>query len=514
LWLAVIDQPVFLFINPDMQNIFDCHPLFEDVQMNCIFEDGKTFVDCTPRADIVFIQQQYEAQKNTPGFDLKNFVLSCFDLPQVFAATHQTAENRTVDEHIHELWPGLTRQPDDKKGSLIPLPNAYIVPGGRFGEVYYWDSYFTMLGLKESGLYEMIENMVNNFSHLISSIGYIPNGNRTYYLGRSQPPFYSLMVRLLAQIKGDAVLPLYLQPLETEYLFWMKGGDDIKEPNSAAYHLVKMKDGELLNRYWDENNTARPESYREDVELSRLSAQPAKELFRNLRAGAESGWDYSCRWFKDETAFATISTTSVIPVDLNCLLFHLEQTIAQAYHINGNEERSNYYHSLSEKRKVAIQKYCWNNAAGFYMDYDWQDQQQKKVLSLAGIAPLFFKIAGQQQADQVAVIIGNEFLKSGGLVTTLQQTGQQWDAPNGWAPLQWMAVIGLKNYGHHLLAKNIAERWIKLNTDVYNRTGKLMEKYNVVDIHLEAGGGEYAGQDGFGWTNGVLLAMLQRYGKK
>ena len=495
------------------QEIYQMNPLFEDVQMKRIFEDGKTFVDCTPRESTAFILQQYEAQKNTPAFDLKNFVLSCFDLPQVFACTYQTGKNKSVDQHIKDLWPVLTRQPDEKKGSLIPLPHAYIVPGGRFGEVYYWDSYFTMLGLKECGLDDMIENMVNNFSHLINTIGYIPNGNRTYYLGRSQPPFYSLMVQLLTEIKGKNILSNYLQPLETEYQFWMKGAKDLNEQTSAAYHVVQMKDGKLLNRYWDENDTARPESYREDVELSHQIEQAPQDVFRNLRAGAASGWDYSCRWFKDETSFTTINTTSIIPVDLNCLLFNLEQTIAEAYRINGNEEAAKEYESLAEKRKQAIHKYCWSNAAGFYVDYDWETNQQKNVLSLAGMMPLFFKLTTQAQADSTASIIEKQFLKAGGVVSTLQQTGQQWDAPNGWAPLQWMTILGLENYGYHTLAKTIAERWIKLNTAVFNRTGKLMEKYNVVDTHLEAGGGEYAGQDGFGWTNGVLLALKGLYDK-
>ena len=123
----------------------------------------------------------------------------------------------------------------------------------------------------------------------------------------------------------------------------------------------------------------------------------------------------------------------------------------------------------------------------------------------------FFNYSTQQQADKVAELIQNKFLTEGGLVTTLNRTGQQWDAPNGWAPLHWIAIIGLDNYGHDELAATIAKRWMKLNTDVFHRTGKFMEKYNVVDTHLEAGGGEYAGQDGFGWTNGVYLALLHKY---
>ena len=128
-------------------------------------------------------------------------------------------------------------------------------------------------------------------------------------------------------------------------------------------------------------------------------------------------------------------------------------------------------------------------------------------MTLAGVFPLFFKIATNDQAEKVARAIKDNFLMPGGVVTTLETTGQQWDAPNGWAPLQWITIIGLKNYEHHDLAADIANRWVKLNSDVFKRTGKLMEKYNVVDTQLEAGGGEYPGQDGFGWTNGVLLAL-------
>jgi alpha,alpha-trehalase len=495
------------------KEIFELTPLFEEVQLSCVFDDGKTFVDCIPKESTEFILQKYLQQKNDTDFDLKKFVLAHFDLPLIVAEEFHSDSQQNIKEHIDHLWKVLTRNPDEKKGSLIPLPNSYIVPGGRFGEVYYWDSYFTMLGLQVSGMNEMIENMVNNFSHLIQTIGFIPNGNRTYYLGRSQPPFFSVMVKLLASVNGKQVLPSYLQSLEKEYLFWMKGVDGLSKTVNASLHIVRMKDGELLNRYWDENNTARPESYLEDVELSHSTKQAPEILFRHLRAGAESGWDYSCRWFKDGQSFATIHTTEIIPVDLNCLLFHLEQTIAEAYKINGSENKAEEYSLLAEKRKQAIHKYCWSDEIGFYVDYDFISGEFKQIKTLAAVASMFFNIATNDQANTMAAEIEKEFLKPGGLVTTLQQTGQQWDSPNGWAPLQWMAIIGMENYGHDSLAETIAERWIQLNTDVFKRTGKLMEKYNVVDTHLDAGGGEYPGQDGFGWTNGVLLALMKKYEK-
>jgi len=486
--------------------------LFAEVQMNRIFPDGKTFVDCLPRSPIEDINTLYAAQKNEPGFSLKKFVLEHFDLPVPHSSNYNSDISKTVEANIEALWPVLTRQPDKDGGSLIPLPFPYIVPGGRFGEIYYWDSYFTMLGLKASGNIIMLENMIRNFSYLIDTFGYIPNGNRSYFIGRSQPPFYSLMIQLLCDIKGEEALTTYLPQLEKEYQFWMLGTEELHQPSFAVCRVVKLPDGEILNRYWDENETARPESYREDIDLSHQSSQDAKQLFRHLRAGAESGWDFSSRWFKDKTSFDSIHTTDIIPVDLNCLLLHLEQTIARAYEQNGNKERAAAYIALHNKRQYAIEKYCWNEKSGFYFDYDWMNRQQKQSLTLAGATPLFINSTSAAQAHKVSLMIKDKFLQPGGLVSTVETTGQQWDAPNGWAPLHWMAIKGLENYMETELAKEIATRWIGLNTAVFKRTGKLMEKYNVVDTHLEAGGGEYEGQDGFGWTNGVLLALIKKYG--
>jgi len=493
-------------------NIYDLHPLFEDVQLSRVFPDGKTFVDCRPKSSPEEINAIYLAAKKKGNVDLKTFIFQHFELPILPTGNYTSNTSKTVEENIETLWTVLTRQPDKEAGSLIPLPYPYIVPGGRFGEIYYWDSYFTMLGLKASGKAEMIENMVNNFSYLIDTFGYIPNSNRSYFIGRSQPPFYSLMVSMLSEMNGKEVLTKYLSPLEKEYRFWMKGAEEPGGKKLPVYHTCRMPGGEILNRYWDENDSPRPESFREDVELSHESRQEPETLYRHLRAGAESGWDFSSRWFKDENSFATIHTTDIIPVDLNCLLLHLEQTIAEAYQLNGNSETSKQYQLLAEKRGKAIEKYCWNKESGFFSDYDLADGRQKESLTLAGVTPLFFRTATSEQAGKVASLIKEKFLKPGGVVTTLKITGQQWDAPNGWAPLQWMTIIGLENYRYHELATDIARRWIKLNTDVFKKSGKLMEKYNVVDTSLEAGGGEYTGQDGFGWTNGVLLALIKKYG--
>src|SRR5690606_11340430 len=177
--------------------------LFEKVQLSEIFSDSKTFVDSTPKTAAETILQKYRAERERADFDLQAFVTENFYLPPSISSDFKSDPSKNAAAHIESLWPILTREPDSvSDGSLIPLPHAYVVPGGRFREIYYWDSYFTMLGLQESNRWDLIENMVDNFSHLIDTMGFIPNGNRTYYQTRSQPPFYALMVKLLAEKKG------------------------------------------------------------------------------------------------------------------------------------------------------------------------------------------------------------------------------------------------------------------------------------------------------------------------
>jgi alpha,alpha-trehalase len=379
----------------------------------------------------------------------------------------------------------------------------------------------------------MIENMINNFAYLINTYGHIPNGNRSYYLSRSQPPFFCLMVELLAGIKGNSVYKTYLPAMEKEYAYWMEGAANVKT-GMPSKRVVKMKDGTVMNRYWDESNTPRQESYKEDVEVSEAVAQELamrikvaspeklKEILdnskantnRNLRAGACSGWDFSSRWFADKSTIKTIETTNIIPVDLNSLMYSMETIIAQANLVAGNQTKQAFYQQKAATRKAAIQKYCWQQKTGFFVDYNFVTNSQNEIVTAAGMYPLFMKIATPAQAIATANTAKQQLVKDGGLVTTTNHAGQQWDAPNGWAPLQWMAVKGLNNYNQFDLAKTIATRWLALNDKVYVATGKMMEKYNVEDMSKLAGGGEYPSQDGFGWTNGVYLAFKKLYGKK
>jgi alpha,alpha-trehalase len=489
--------------------------LFKAVQMNVVYTDGKTFPDVIPLKSNLVINSAYEAASRKIGFILKDFVHQYFREPAVSPVVFKNDPNQTVQQHIDTLWSVLKRNPDTTKGtSLLPLPFPYIVPGGRFREVYYWDSYFTMLGLQQAKKHQLMRDMVANFAYLLDTYGHIPNGNRSYYLSRSQPPYFALMVELLAANEGEQVLVKYQKELLTEYNYWMKGSNSLWR-GKATENSVCLSDGSVLNRYWDDSDSPREESYREDVLAAASSKQKPAEFYRNIRAAAESGWDFSSRWFADGKHLTTIQTVNLIPVDLNCLLYQLERTISNSYRLAGNTKQAHLYKAKAINRKKAILKYCWNDKSNCFTDFNWSSGQLSKQVTIATSYPLFFKIADALQAQKISQVIQNNFLQAGGVATTLVNSGQQWDRPNGWAPLQFITIAGLNNYGKTELAKTIALRWIDHNLLAFKNTGKLLEKYNVElkGSAASAGGGEYPLQDGFGWTNGVLSKLLSDYKK-
>lgn len=510
--------PLFLFLSckteAPKETAIDFYEsqLFQDVQINTVFKDSKTFVDLVPDRSYQELITLYEQEKNNPAFELNAFVKSHFsDQFSSSTAQFETDTTKNMYQHISNIWGMLTRPPDKAvaHSSRIPLPKEYVVPGGRFREIYYWDSYFTIEGLLADNKDALATNMVDNFSHLIDTLGFIPNGTRDYYLSRSQPPFYTLMVTALTKGEDQKFLD-YLPYIEKEYNFWMDGESNLN-PGELTRHVVKTTDGTVLNRYWDERDSPRQESYKEDVHLAAQFNTEAekKNLYANLRAGAESGWDFSTRWYGKAGDFGSITTTTIAPVDLNCLLYYMETQLARGYQLKGESEAAESFTSKAELRKKAIQEVFWSGKDSFFMDLDVPEATVRDQMTLAGAFPLFFNLATKEQAQLVKERLMTDFLKDGGLLTTLVDSGQQWDAPNGWAPLQWIAVKGLLNYGFDKEAKEIMTRWLALNEKVYSNTGKMMEKYNVEDITLLSGGGEYDLQDGFGWTNGVALGFRQ-----
>jgi alpha,alpha-trehalase len=295
--------------------------------------------------------------------------------------------------------------------------------------------------------------------------------------------------------------------------------------------VVRLADGTLLNRYWDERDTPREESWLEDMATADACTRPPSDLFRDIRAACESGWDFSTRWLRepppDDTrprghvraataaSLATLCTTDILPVDLNAFLHKLESTLAALSAQAGDHAAAEAYAQQAEARRAAIGEVFWDARQGAFFDHDWRLGVRRSCLTAASVVPLFVGVATAQQAQALAATVQQRLLAHGGLSTTECGSDQQWDQPNGWAALQWMAVRGLADYGHVALSRSIARRWLATVAALYEREGKLVEKYALRRVQRDdtegGAGGEYPLQDGFGWTNGVTAALLAEH---
>ena len=480
--------------------------LYREVELRGLFDDSKTFADAQPLSSLPTLLSEFSAQVDWTDEALRGWVKTRFSLPET-PASRPLDGHLSLLEHIKNLWPQLTRDATEVApgSSLISLPKPYVAPGGRFRELYYWDSYFTMLGLAADGRSDLVEHMIENFVSLISRFGHIPNGTRTYYLGRSQPPVFHLMLGL-SDCEDEAIRKERRDALRAEHAFWMRGADGL-QPGEARDRVVALPDGAVLNRYFDAHDTPRDESFREDVQTAQASHRPAAEVFRDLRAGAESGWDFSSRWLGEARDLATIRTTAIAPIDLNSLLWSLERRLATLAVKSGEFAEAKRYDGAASRRLVAMRRWCFDPGRGVHADVLWAEAKLTGRVTAASLFPLFVGASTQEDAGATARLVEDELLAAGGLRTTLLRSTEQWDRPNGWAPLQWIAAEGLRRYGFHDLADEIARRWLATVTRVYEAEGRLLEKYDVEAAGAGAGG-EYPLQDGFGWTNGVTRAFL------
>lgn len=236
--------------------------LFEHVQSAKIFPDSKTFPDCAPKMDPLDILIRYRKVRRHRDFDLRKFVENHFWLPEVYSSEYVSDPQNSLKEHIDQLWPVLTREPQDHIpwSSLLALPQSYIVPGGRFSETYYWDSYFTMLGLAESGREDLLKCMADNFALDDRKLRSHPQRQPHLLFEPLATTGFALMVELFEE-DGVRGARRYLDHLKMEYAFWMDGAESLI-PNQAYRHVVRMPDGSLLNRYWGDRDTPRDESRR------------------------------------------------------------------------------------------------------------------------------------------------------------------------------------------------------------------------------------------------------------
>lgn len=521
--------------------------------------DPKHYVDLPLRFNLSVTQHAFQGLPNANtmsaddfnGFLKKYFSEVGSDLvnndppdfsaePEGFLPGVVNQEVRKWALEVHSLWKVLSRKvaksvadrPDEH--TLLPLPGGVIIPGSRFREVYYWDSYWIIRGLLASKMYETAKGIVSNLVSLIHKYGFVLNGARTYYTNRSQPPLLSAMVRAIYMKTGDIdLLKMAFPTLLQEHRFW-----------SSGFHKVIVQDvhgaKHSLSRYYARWDTPRPESATIDMETAAgLTESQKKLLYREIATAAESGWDFSSRWMRDRKNLTTLHTTSIIPVDLNVFLLQMELNIEFFAKILGESSIAETFIQASHARHLAIDTILWNNEMGQWLDYWfdplkcehiqisdkqseevhlWDASNQNKNIYASNFFPLWLE-AFHSDTTRVEKVI-HKFRSSGllqpaGISTSLLNTGQQWDFPNGWAPSQHIISEGIAKHASRegkLLAEDIARRWLRTNYATFKLTGQMHEKYDVEACGKIGGGGEYTTQTGFGWSNGVVLALLEEFG--
>jgi alpha,alpha-trehalase len=446
--------------------------LFEDVIKDSILADNLDFVNAKPKGSLESIWKDYTKKNKKKDFDFQEFILENFDIPSKLEPTFKVDKSLDIETYMSQFLEQSTKRVDE-------LPNFQLFENTTTNSYEYGSNYFSMLGLVASGKIAQAKGIVDNYAHLINKYGYVPSSTKTYQLGRSNPPYFSLMVRLLSEKDTSVRIEDYLPQMEKEYAFWMKDSEKLSIMKSASARVVLMPHGEIMNRYWSGVETPRPENYLFDKSIATKSEYDSASVYRNLRAGSESGWEFSSRWLGYTKSFGTLETTSLVPIDLNCLLYHLELTIAESYQHKNDGETYERYAVAADYRKNAILKYCWIEEEGFFIDYSFVDQYHTGVQSLAGLYPLYFDIATTDQIFSIVDKLENEFLKDGGLISTLSETTQIWDSPNCHSGLQYIAVKGLKNYDYAGLADDVVSRWLIMVDDVYEETNKTHRFYNA-----------------------------------
>jgi alpha,alpha-trehalase len=379
--------------------------------------------------------------------------------------------------HIDEYWSRLIRQVPEDNQTLIGLPHPYLVPsdGAMFQEMYYWDTYFMSLGLIGTRHEELIVGMVRNLAHLYKRFGIIPNASRYYFLSRSQPPLFTNMI-LFAHDILKAQSPSEANTFLREMILTAEDEHENVWMGEQQPHHRMVQEG--LSRYFDIN-------------------------YLDALASCESGWDHSTRCNDRWLAH--------LPVDLNSILHMRELHFVEAWNKLGDAERAQRWQHRADNRAATIQELMWDKNAGFFFDFDMDSQACNPIPSLAGFFTMWSGLATKEQAARMVEEWLPKFEFEGGLVTALdQENGKQWAFPNGWAPLQWIVAQALDNYGFRDEARRVRRKWLNNCLYVFERTGAMWEKYNVVSPKVVPEGGLYGSLQGFGWSNSVFVDFARR----
>lgn len=516
-----------------------CHgDLLDTIQLMRLFNDSKTFVDMSLKQSPENVSFAFNALPRpiSKAQGLK-FVRDYFsgpgdefepweptDLPRIpsFISRFKNPLMRGFAWDLCQIWKDLGRkiksdvESNPDRYSLVYLPNPFIVPGGRFRETYYWDTYWVVKGLLLCEMTDTVEGMLENFAFMIKRFGLIPNGGRIYYSRRSQPPFFiPMMSDYYNATKNLTFVQNHLAAMETEYTFWM---------TNRTVSVQRGNSTHVLNRYASVVNSPRPESYFEDVQTASSTNNSKRQLYQDLVSAAESGWDFSSRWFSQDPGtnltLDTIRTTNILPVDLNSVLCMNERILSEFFNRTGNQEKWKNYSKRWQRRQTAIWDVLWNPTEGVWQDLDIEASSYRDYFFASNISPLFASCIGkngqQTESSVLSYLQNSGVLKyKGGFPTSLNTTGQQWDFPNGWPPLQYMAIWGMSQSQNQKLQQEafaLAKEWVNSSWMAWNRSRNMYEKYSTETPGKGGSGGEYGVQEGFGWTNGVVLELLNKYG--
>jgi len=512
-------------------DIFCDGEILSVIQLSRIYTDSKTFVDMPMKFDPEQIKKAFRNLPNHENSTLRTFLDQNFekagsDLIQwtpldwspnpPFLSKIQNPTYRKFASDINEMWKMLGRQlhsdvyAHPSRHSILPVPEPFIVPGGRFREFYYWDSYWVIRGLLICGMKQTAKQMITNALYLVREHGIVTNGARVYYLNRSQPPLLSQMVLDYYEATNDPSILVEAVPLlKKEYEFWM------------TQRAVEINVGgtiHVLNAYKAHTDAPRPESYVEDMETAEgLNASSKVRLWSHIIGAAESGWDFSSRWFRSDS-LNSITTNSIIPVDLNSILYSMETNMQQILMQLGDPIEAAQFKIAADARKRAIQAVLWCPQHNMWVDYNYHTQIPNMNVYPSNFYPLwsgaYDEFNTTLKQNVVKSLIDSKLIQSGGVLTSTNPTNQQWDSPNAWAPLQWFIIKGLQRTvlpEARDLAAKMTLAWINSNRLGWNKHHNMMEKYNAFKPGEAGGGGEYAPEVGFGWTNGVALDMIQDY---
>jgi alpha,alpha-trehalase len=390
-----------------------------------------------------------------------------------------------VKNYISTHWDECIRENREDEGTLLGMPYPYIVPAvGHFDEMYYWDVYYTNLGLIIDGRAALAKSNVDNMLYLIEKYGFVPNGNRTFYLTHSQPPHLLEMVRdIYGYYKDKAWLRDAYAALEKEYEFWMTRRTTIV--GLAAYS--DESDDETLIR----------KSYDFEERIGVKINGDRKMLGLHYLAICESGWDINTRFDLDSYNF--------LPVDLNSLMYAFEKNMAY-FSDELSLGFSDKWNERAEKRKELIDKLL-DNGEGLLLDYNYVTKKHSKSFSMASLYSLFCGVATEEQAKAVVENLYRLEADFGVLANEKNDVpgSYQWGYPNGWPCNQYVAFMGLDRYGYKEEARRIAQKYIDIVDKVFEETGQLWEKYNVVEGNVNVCD-EYKMPAMMGWSAGVYLA--------